>query len=134
MATQAEDAGSQQRDHRRVARQDPDVAIERGGADGVDVAFEDDALRGHDLHVQRHYCFASFSAFAMTSSIEPAMKKACSGRLSNSPFTKRSNDEIVSSMVSCLPLMPVNCSATSNGCDMNRCILRARPTIFLSSS
>lgn len=119
VASQAERTGSEQCDHRGVTGEDTEIAVERGRADGFDVALEDDTLWRHDRDVQWHYCF-SFSAFATTSSIEPAMKNACSGRLSNSPFTKRSNEEIVSSIVSCLPLMPVNCSATSNGCDMNR--------------
>ncbi|MNC97578.1 hypothetical protein D3C83_152780 [compost metagenome] len=62
------------------------------------------------------------------------MKKACSGRWSNSPATRRSNELIVSSSFTNLPGRPVNCSATEKGCDMKRWVRCARPTIFLSSS
>src|SRR5215472_11960778 len=120
MATEPQRAGPEKRDHRCVPGQNTQIAVERGRPNRFHVALEDDALRRHDGDVQCHYCFANRSAFATTSSMPPAMKNACSGKWSNSPLIKRSNDEMVSSSLICLPSMPVNCCATVNGWDMNR--------------
>src|SRR5262249_14791715 len=97
------------------------------------------ALGGDEEHVERRRhaqaptpasCFACASA----SSIPPTMKNACSGRWSYSPSARALNEAMVSSIGVYFPAIPVNCWATKNGCDRNFSILRARPTITLSSS
>ena len=44
------------------------------------------------------------------------------------------NERTVSSIGTYSPGVPVNCSATKNGCDRKRSTLRARCTVSLSSS
>ena len=43
-------------------------------------------------------------------------------------------ERTVSATGTYLPAVPVNCSATKNGCDRKRSIFRARCTVSLSSS
>ena len=105
--------------HRRVTREDADLTVERRGDDGIRRPLEQHRFRRDDRDGE-HDQPCSFLAFSTTSSMPPAMKNACSGRLSNSPATSRSIDEIVSSSFTYLPGIPVNCSATENGCDMKR--------------
>src|SRR6476619_2560910 len=126
-------AFAEQGHHRCMPAEDAHLAVERRGDDGIRRPLEQHRFRRDDRDGQ-HDQPCSFLAFSTTSSMPPAMKNACSGRLSNSPATRRSNELIVSSSFTYLPGMPVNCSATEKGCDMKRCRRRARPTIFLSSS
>ena len=110
---------AKQRHERRVSSENTQFPIERGDDDGCRVPFEQCRL-GRDHRNVQHVQPWIFLAFSSTSSAPPAMKNACSGYWSNSPATNRSNDEIVSSSLTYLPLMPVNCSATENGCDIKR--------------
>src|SRR5215203_3607947 len=125
---------SEQRHHRSVILQNSNLSVERRRNDRRNLAVEQNALRRDHRDLQHQPCAAILLAFSMTSSIPPAMKNACSGSVSNSPATRRSNDEIVSSSFTYLPGMFVNCSATANGWDMKRWRRRARPTTSLSSS
>ena len=50
------------------------------------------------------------------------------------PLMMPLNPEIVSLRSTYFPGVPVNTSATWNGCEKNRCALRARETVSLSSS
>src|SRR3954451_2053349 len=132
---------------RRVATEDADLAVDATRDELLDVACPDLADRRDDVHLDGHQrrlrvgcvrpseapasiCFAC----STDSSIPPTRKNACSGRWSYSPSHRALNDAIVSSTGVYLPGRPVNCSATKNGCDRNRWILRARETITLSSS
>ena len=76
---------------------------------------------------------APFAA-STTSSIVPFSRKARSGMSSCLPSRISLNDATVWSTGTYLPSSPVNCSATKNGCDRKRSILRARCTVSRSSS
>src|SRR6202022_4089573 len=130
---EAQLAVAEQCHERRMAREDANLSIESRRHNGVRLALEEHSFR-RDHRDLEHYALASRCAASTTPSMPPCMKNACSGYWSNSPATRRSNEEIVSSSFTYCPLMPVNCSATANGCDMKRWILRARPTTSLSSS
>src|SRR5690348_11087316 len=69
-----------------------------------------------------------------TSSIVPLRKKARSGRSSCLPSRISLKPRIDSSTGTYTPGVPVNCSATKNGCDRKRSSLRARLTVRRSSS
>src|SRR5688500_2536946 len=121
-------------EQRGVTREDADVAVDPvadhfGGLSGPHLA-----LRRDDVHLERHYAASRVFACSTASSIPPTRKNACSGRWSYSPSQSALKDAIVSSIGVYLPGRPVNCSATKNGCDRNRWILRDRETINLSSS
>src|SRR5450755_1574560 len=75
-----------------------------------------------------------FSAASSTSSMPPLRKNACSGTSSCLPSTISWKLRTVSSTFTYLPLTPVNCSATWNGCEKKRWILRARVTVSFWSS
>src|SRR5262245_5490926 len=122
-------------EQRCVPAEDPDLAVDAARDQLLDIAGPDLALRRHDVDLDGHYAAASIClACSTASSIPPTRKNACSGRWSYSPSQSALNEAIVSSTGVYLPGRPVNCSATKNGCDRNRWILRARETITLSSS
>src|SRR5690242_942505 len=120
LATHAQDTLAEESHQRRVAGENAHLAVERRRDDRVGRALVQHGLGRDDGDVEHASQPCSFFAFSTTSSMPPAMKNACSGRLSNSPATSRSTEEIVSSSFTYLPLIPVNCSATENGCDMKR--------------
>src|SRR5688500_12771001 len=102
---------AEQRHHWGMAREDAHLSVERRGDDGLRGTLEQHGLRRDDRNGE-HDQPCSFLAFSTTSSMPPAMKNACSGRWSNSPATRRSKLEIVSSSLTYLPGMQENCSAT----------------------
>src|SRR6185437_4325512 len=69
-----------------------------------------------------------------TCSIVPFRKNARSGTSSCLPSMISSKPRIVSAIGTYAPGVPVNCSATKNGWERKRSILRARWTVSLSSS
>src|SRR5215469_13021542 len=75
-----------------------------------------------------------FSPASTTSSMPPLRKNACSGTSSYLPSRISWKPRTVSSTLTYLPLTPVNCSATWNGCEKKRWILRARATVSFWSS
>jgi hypothetical protein len=103
---------------RSMPGQHTNLAVEGRGYDGRHTPVEQHPLRRDDRGV--HDQARNRSAFAIASSMPPHMKNACSGSESNSPLTSRSKEEIVSSSLTYLPGMPVNCSATAKGWDMKR--------------
>src|SRR4029079_14231069 len=134
-------------EQRRVPTEDPDLAVDAARDQLLNVARPHLPDRCDDVDLDGHrrapafgclsaiYAAASIClACSTASSIPPPRKNACSGRWSYSPSHSALNDAIVSSTGVYLPGRPVNCSATKNGCDRNRWILRARETITLSSS
>src|SRR5262249_44374765 len=125
--------------HRGVTLQDADVALDASRDDHGRLAGPHLPLGGDQMDLERHRYApasepASDRACASASSIPPTKKKACSGRWSYSPSASPLNEEMVSSTGVYLPSIPVNCSATKNGCDRNRWMRRARFTMILSSS
>jgi hypothetical protein len=64
----------------------------------------------------------------------PLRKNADSGTSSCWPSTISLKPRIVSAIGTYWPGVPVNCSATWNGCERKRSMRRARPTMSLSSS
>ena len=65
-------------------------------------------------------------AASTTWSMPPFMKNADSGSSSCSPSMTSRNERTVSSIETYVPGVPVNASATWNGCDRKRSTLRAR--------
>src|SRR6185369_16685018 len=118
---------------RRVVGQDPELALAAGDRHGIDLARVGEALRRDDLEMEGHQD-SSLAAFSRTSSMVPARKKACSGRVSVLPSRISLNDATVSLTGTYLPALPVKTSPTKNGWLMKRWRRRARATVALSSS
>src|SRR5438876_2473296 len=78
--------------------------------------------------------YLMLSAFSTTSSIWPAIRKACSGSWSCFPSRISRAPRTVSLRSTYFPGRPVNCSATNMGWLMYRWSRRARATVTLSSS
>src|SRR6185436_91470 len=115
-------------EQRLVVGQHADRAHRRAGRDHLDLVVEDLALGGEDLDAELR------PGHATTPSMPPFMKKADSGNSSWSPSMTSRNERTVSSVETYCPGVPVNASATWNGCDWKRSTLRARCTVTLSSS
>src|SRR6185295_19239220 len=125
----------QDRQQRLVVGQDADAAHARARGHHLDLVVEDLALGGEDLDGERGPGHRqSFFAASTTSSIDPLRKNADSGRSSCLPSSTSRNERTVSPIGTYWPGVPVNCSATENGCDRKRSILRARCTSWRSSS
>src|SRR6185437_5442561 len=125
-------AWSEDTEHRRVTAENADIAVECLGDPPFGGARPHLALWHDQLDSQAHR--SSSLALRSRSSIPPHMKNACSGMWSYLPSVIALNEEMVSSIGTNAPSMPVNCSATNIGWDRNRSILLARCTVTLSSS
>src|SRR5918994_266320 len=122
---------------RRVTDEDPDIALDAVRDDHLRGSRPDLALGRDHVDLERGHPYAAcfiFSAAWTASSTPPTRRNACSGRWSYSPSVSARNDAMVSSTGTYLPGIPVNCSATKNGCDRNSWIRRALATMTLSSS
>src|ERR1019366_7628506 len=120
---------------RLVVCEQADRADRRTGREHLDLLVEDLPLRGEDLGDKpgaRHQ--SAWAAASTTCSIRPLRKNALSGRSSCLPSISSAKPRIVSAIGTYSPGVPVNCSATENGCERNRSTLRARWTVTLSSS
>src|SRR4051812_17481974 len=127
--------GVEHRQQRLVVGQDADGAHARARGHHLDLVVEGLALRREDLDLERsprHQRF--FLAASTTSSILPLSRNADSGRSSCWPSRISLNERTVSAIDTYAPGVPVNASATWNGCDRKRSILRARWTSTRSSS
>src|SRR5215471_3038951 len=127
--------------HWRVPWQDAEIPFGPRHLHFVHLLADEQAVGRDDLQLERrrdrrcgHQLFAIFSAFSSASSMVPTRKNACSGTASCLPSTISLKLLTVSAIGTYLPGIPVNCSATKNGCDRNFWILRARATVSLSSS
>src|SRR5439155_16795224 len=105
---------------RRVAAEDPHVSLHTGRDHHLGGSRPHFALRRDEVNFDAHVDVDSIClACSTASSMLPTRKNACSGRLSYSPSQIPRNEAIVSSIGTYFPGMPVNCSATKNGCDRN---------------
>src|SRR4029077_19639186 len=123
----------ERREHRLLARGGGDRADRRTRRDHFALLREDLARGGQHFDREprvRHYFFAA----STTSSIVPLRKNALSGTSSCLPSMISSKPLIVSAIGTYAPGVPVNSSATKNGWERKRSILRARCTVSLSSS
>ena len=109
-------AVDQQRQDRRVAAQDADVAVDGAGDDHRRLARPDLAVGRDELDLQlvvSHQRLFWISAhLRSTSSRPPHMKNACSATWSYSPSAILLNASMVSVTGTVEPSMPVNCLAT----------------------
>src|SRR3954453_21776337 len=124
-------ADPQRRQQGSVAGEHADLTVGRGQHDFIDFDVDDLPLARDDGEVDLgRKCVghpvpyaASFficSARSSTCSIVPMSRKACSGMSSCFPSTISLKPRIVSAILTYCPLMPVNCSATWNGCERKR--------------
>ena len=138
-----DDARPQRRHHRRMAGQHAEIALGARNVDLVDIAGEDElspARRVRSGSVAIIYCLCSrFTPLPPRASCPsrppPRWCRPCRRPPPAGGRTRRRTRPlkplIVSSSSTSLPGEPVNTSATKNGCDRKRSILRARATVDL---
>ena len=115
------DTGLYDHSERRVTSIDANLALCCIELHHIRLFIEKFAVRRHNCKLEL-LCHSSTSylALATTSSIVPAFKKCPSGMSSCFPSMISLKPLIVSVIGTYLPGIPVNCSATWNGCDRNR--------------